>query len=83
MARDQSEFWMTTGLYPQEITIDLGSNENMNNLSITTTGAKQIQVLGTDSVNSSEYKVLGEIEQPDNGGSTSTGRVSLVGGQDV
>ena len=35
---NNKKFWVTTGLYPQELLIDLGSAKPVNQINFTTTG---------------------------------------------
>ncbi len=38
--RDKSQFWMTTGLYPQELLIDLGGAKQINEVRFMSTNGK-------------------------------------------
>jgi hypothetical protein len=75
-----SEFWVTTGLFPQEITIDLGASKSLQSLKLTTSGAKKVEVLGCENTTMAEFKHLGEVSPDENGGAPNSNTVSLVGG---
>ena len=77
---DMSEFWVTTGLFPQEITIDLGATKSLQSLKLTTSGAKKVEVLGCENTTMAEFKSLGEVSPDENGGAPNANTVSLVGG---
>ena len=42
MYRDPKRFWITTGLYPQELLIDLGGTKPINEVKFVTTGGKTV-----------------------------------------
>ena len=54
------KFWMTTGLYPQEILIDLGGTKPINEVRFSVTGARKILIEGCKTTNASEFKKVGE-----------------------
>lgn len=80
---DAKEFWITTGLYPQELIIDLGAPKNLNDLKIATSRAKKVQILGCENDTGADFKLLGDDEVASNHGAVSTTRINLVGGQKV
>lgn len=41
--RDPKKFWITTGLYPQELLIDLGGTKPINEIRFVTTGGKSFK----------------------------------------
>ncbi len=54
---------MTTGLFPQEVIIDLGSAINIKEVRFNSTGVKKVQVEGCKSTNASEFKNIGETKE--------------------
>ncbi len=58
--RDPKKFWMTTGLYPQELLIDLGGTKPINEVKFSVTGARKIVIEGCKTTNASEFKKVGE-----------------------
>ena len=42
LIRDSRKFWITTGLFPQELLIDLGGTKPINDVRFTSTGSKSI-----------------------------------------
>ncbi len=58
--RDPKKFWITTGLYPQELLIDLGGTKPINEVKFSVTGARKIVIEGCKTTNASEFKKVGE-----------------------
>ncbi len=58
--RDPKKFWITTGLYPQELLIDLGGTKPINDVKFSVTGARKIIIEGCKTTNASEFKKVGE-----------------------
>ena len=54
------KFWITTGLYPQEILIDLGGTKSINEVKFTVSGARKVMIEGCKTTNASEFKRVGE-----------------------
>ena len=54
------KFWITTGLYPQELLIDLGGTKQVNDVKFTVTGARKIVIEGCKTTNASDFKKIGE-----------------------
>mmetsp|Transcript_29498 Transcript_29498/g.21951 ORF Transcript_29498/g.21951 Transcript_29498/m.21951 type:complete len:126 (+) Transcript_29498:14-391(+) len=61
--RDNKQFWITTGLYPQELLIDLQGTRQVNEVRFVTTGAKKILIEGCKTSNSSDFKKVGESKE--------------------
>ena len=55
-----SKFWITTGLYPQEILIDLNGTKPINEVNFNVSGARKIVIEGCKTTNASEFKKVGE-----------------------
>ena len=55
-----SKFWITTGLYPQEILIDLNGTKPINEVKFNVSGARKIVIEGCKTTNASEFKKVGE-----------------------
>ena len=58
--RDPKKFWISTGLYPQELLIDLGGTKPINEVKFNVTGARKIFIEGCKTTNASEFKKVGE-----------------------
>ncbi|TNV75526.1 hypothetical protein FGO68_gene10992 [Halteria grandinella] len=58
--KDPNKFWITTGLYPQEILIDLGGTKPVNEVKFIVSGARKIVIEGCKTTNASEFKKVGE-----------------------
>ena len=54
------KFWITTGLYPQEVLIDLGGTKPVNEVRFTVSGARKVFIEGCKTTNASEFKRVGE-----------------------
>ena len=55
-----SKFWITTGLYPHEILIDLNGTKPINEVKFNVSGARKIVIEGCKTTNASEFKKVGE-----------------------
>ena len=58
--RDPKKFWTTTGLYPQEVLIDLGGTKSINDVKFSVSGARKIIIEGCKNTTASEFKKVGE-----------------------
>ncbi len=54
------KFWVTTGLYPQELLIDLGGAKQVNEVKFTVSGARKVVIEGCKTTTASEFKKVGE-----------------------
>ena len=61
------KFWTTTGLYPQEVLVDLAGTKQVNEVRFTVTGARKIYIEGCKTANASEFKRVGESKGKPNG----------------
>ena len=61
--KDPRKFWTTTGLYPQELVIDLGGAKPVDEVKFMTTGAKKVVIEGCKTTNASEFKKIGESKE--------------------
>ena len=68
---DQSrdKFWITTGLYPQELAIELKKPQPINAIRFVTTGAKKIEIQGCKDSKGDDFVKLGESKEIANNGS--------------
>ena len=55
-----SKFWITTGLYPHELLIDLNGTKPINEVKFNVSGARKIVIEGCKTTNASEFKKVGE-----------------------
>jgi len=63
LTRDPKQFWMSTGMFPQELLIDLGGAKPVNEVKFMTTGVKKVVIEGCKSTNASEFKKVGESKE--------------------
>ncbi|CDW87581.1 UNKNOWN [Stylonychia lemnae] len=61
--KDSKKFWVTTGLYPHELLIDLGGTKPINEIKFISTGARKIVIEGCKTTNASEFKKVGESKE--------------------
>ena len=61
--RNPGDFWMTTGLYPQELTLAFNSAKVITEVSFVTTGAKKIVIEGCATSNGNAFKTVGESQE--------------------
>ena len=54
------EFWITTGLYPQELTFTFPNAKVINEIKFVTTGAKKIVVEGCQTATGNAFKTIAE-----------------------
>ena len=55
---DSSTFWVTTGLFPQEVVLKLGGDSQVTSIETVTTNAQVIEVRYTDTVTATEWEDL-------------------------
>ena len=55
--------WMTTGLYPQELTIAFKSAKNLSSIAFTSTGVKKVIIEGCTTTNGNSFKTIGETPE--------------------
>mmetsp|Transcript_1489 Transcript_1489/g.990 ORF Transcript_1489/g.990 Transcript_1489/m.990 type:complete len:100 (+) Transcript_1489:36-335(+) len=60
---DPKNFWVTTGLYPQEVLITFNKARVVNNVRFLTQGAKKVVIEGCKTTNASEFKKVGESKE--------------------
>ena len=61
-----SKFWITTGLYPHELLIDLNGTKPINEVKFNVSGARKIIIEGCKTTNASEFKKVGESKGKQN-----------------
>mmetsp|Transcript_10485 Transcript_10485/g.11767 ORF Transcript_10485/g.11767 Transcript_10485/m.11767 type:complete len:128 (-) Transcript_10485:57-440(-) len=78
---DPSTFWITTGLYPQELMIDLKAPHNLNELKVKSMRVKKMLIEGCASAESSEtnFFKIGEKNFKGTGDSMQNEKISLTG----
>ena len=60
MTPDNKSYWISTGLYPQEITFTLPNAKVVNEVKFVTTGARKIVIEGCPTATGNAFKVIGE-----------------------
>ena len=58
-----NKFWLTTGMYPQELTITFNQARVINEVSFLTSGVKKVQIQGCQTVNGNNFSVIGESKE--------------------
>ena len=61
--RDPRKFWTTTGMYPQELLIDMGGAKPINEVKFQSTGIKKVVIEGCKTTNTNEFKKIGESKE--------------------
>mmetsp|Transcript_13227 Transcript_13227/g.13179 ORF Transcript_13227/g.13179 Transcript_13227/m.13179 type:complete len:126 (-) Transcript_13227:25-402(-) len=80
---DMSTFWMTTGLYPQELVIDLKAPHNLNELKLKSMRVKNIKIEACTDNSGSEFFEVGKKEMDSNSDSMQTEKISLTGANGI
>ncbi|CAI2381878.1 unnamed protein product [Moneuplotes crassus] len=80
---DMSTFWMTTGLYPQELVIDLKAPHNLNELKLKSMRVKNIKIEACTDNSGSEFFEVGKKEMDNNSDSMQTEKISLTGANGI
>eukprot|EP00344_Euplotes_crassus_P010530 CAMPEP_0196995738 /NCGR_PEP_ID=MMETSP1380-20130617/1800_1 /TAXON_ID=5936 /ORGANISM="Euplotes crassus, Strain CT5" /LENGTH=102 /DNA_ID=CAMNT_0042411505 /DNA_START=79 /DNA_END=387 /DNA_ORIENTATION=- len=78
-----STFWMTTGLYPQELVIDLKAPHNLNELKLKSMRVKNIKIEACTDNSGSEFFEVGKKEMDSNSDSMQTEKISLTGANGI
>ena len=60
LTSDNKTYWISTGLYPQEITFTLPNAKVVNEVKFVTTGARKIVIEGCPTATGNAFKVIGE-----------------------
>lgn len=66
----KDKFWITTGLYPQELAIELKKPQPIGSIRFTTTGAKKVEIQGCKDSKGNDFVKLGESKEIANKGSS-------------
>ena len=64
--RNLNNYWMTTGLYPQEILIQLDQPKVLSEVKFQTTGAKKIAIEICKQANAQNFSKVGESKEMPN-----------------
>eukprot|EP00826_Nyctotherus_ovalis_P026828 TRINITY_DN2092_c0_g2_i2.p2 TRINITY_DN2092_c0_g2~~TRINITY_DN2092_c0_g2_i2.p2 ORF type:complete len:106 (-),score=28.83 TRINITY_DN2092_c0_g2_i2:219-536(-) len=59
---DLRKFWMTTGLFPQEILIDLKKLTTVSEVRFTSHAVKKVRLEGSEARSATSFKVIAESE---------------------
>ena len=57
------KFWITTGLYPQELAIELKKPQPVGSVRFSATGAKKIEIQGCKDSKGNDFLKLGESKE--------------------
>jgi len=60
LSSDPKQFWVTTGLYPQELTFRFPQAKQVNEVKFTSTGARKVRVEACQLATGNEFKLVGE-----------------------
>ena len=60
LSSDPKSYWISTGLYPQEITFTLHNAKVVNEVKFVTNGARKIVIEGCPTATGNAFKVIGE-----------------------
>ena len=61
--RQPNEMWITTGMYPQELTISFVQARVVKEVSFLTSGVKKVEIQGCATANGNDFKVIGESKE--------------------
>jgi len=59
---DLRKFWTTTGMYPQEILVDLKGKRKVQSVRMVSHSIKKVRIEGCDKFTPTEFKPIGEKE---------------------
>mmetsp|Transcript_27831 Transcript_27831/g.58904 ORF Transcript_27831/g.58904 Transcript_27831/m.58904 type:complete len:135 (-) Transcript_27831:82-486(-) len=65
---NENSYWISTGLYPQEILIELGNPSKISTIRLATTNVKTIRIEGCYETTPVNFQTLVETEYPDKTG---------------
>ena len=63
MHRHPNEMWLTTGMFPQELTITFNQARVINEVKFLTSGVKKVEIHGCQTVNGNNFNVIGESKE--------------------
>ena len=76
--RNNNSFWLTTGMFPQELTIQFQQAQVVNEVRFVSTGIKKVAIEGCQTANGNGFKVIGESREiPHNRGQRQSEAVSI------
>ena len=55
--------WLTTGMYPQELTITFQQARVVNEVKFLTSGVKKVEIQGCQTVNGNNFTTIGESKE--------------------
>ena len=61
--RQPNDFWLTTGMYPQELTITFNQARVINEVKFLTSGVKKVEIQGCQTVNGNNFNVIAESKE--------------------
>lgn len=77
LSSSNKEFWMSTGLFPQELVFQLNSASNIRTVRIVCSNVRQVLVETCDSSHIGSFAKAGETEFGNNGGDLQRESVDL------
>ena len=60
---NSDSFWITTGLYPQELAIELKKPQPIGSINFSCTGARKIEIQGCKDSKGDDFVKLGESKE--------------------
>ena len=60
---DMKQFWVTTGLYPQELTISFNQARVINEVKFASTGIKKAVIQGCQTQSGNSFKEIGTTKE--------------------
>ena len=61
--RNNNSYWLTTGMYPQELTIQFQQAQVVNEVRFVSSGVKKVAIEGCQTANGNGFKVIGESRE--------------------
>ena len=76
--RNNNSYWLTTGMFPQELTIQFQQAQVVNEVRFVSTGVKKVAIEGCQTANGNGFKVIGESREiPANRGQRQSESVAI------
>ncbi len=60
LTNNPKQFWISTGLYPQELTFTFQNSKVVNEVKFQTTGAKKVMIEGCQTATGNAFKSIAE-----------------------
>mmetsp|Transcript_393 Transcript_393/g.626 ORF Transcript_393/g.626 Transcript_393/m.626 type:complete len:135 (-) Transcript_393:149-553(-) len=79
----EQSYWISTGLYPQEVLVELGQKATLRSVKITGTNLKGVRLEGCSEDTPVNFKVIGDSALPDAKGKIATNDVKAKTDVDI